>query len=159
MRDDRISRGTTVETKLYDQLDPEDRELMDAARAVLPTAYAPYSGVRVGAALRTATGIVTGSNVENAAYGSTLCAERMAVGRANARGDRAFTAVAIAADGDALPPGRVISPCGACRQVLHEMTHAAAGEVRVLMATPGEDVITIATLAELLPLPFDPLQP
>lgn len=148
-----------METKPYDQLEPEDRELMDAAREVLSTAYAPYSGVRVGAALRTASGIVTGSNVENAAYGSTICAERMAVGRANARGDRAFSAVAVTAAGNALTPGNVVSPCGACRQVLHEMAHPNTDQTRVLMTTPGSDSITIATLAELLPLPFDPLKP
>lgn len=148
-----------METKPYDQLDPEDQELLEAARDVLPTAYAPYSGVHVGAALRTGSGIVTGSNVENAAYGSTICAERMAVGRANARGDRSFTAVAVTATGDVLTAGKVISPCGACRQVLHEMAHATASQTRVLMTTPGSDAVTIATLAELLPLPFDPLKP
>lgn len=130
---------------------------MDAAREVLATAYSPYSRVRVGAALRTADGIVTGSNVENAAYGSTICAERMAVGRANAEGKRAFEAVAITADGVGLPAAQVVSPCGACRQVLHEMAHATGSETRVLMGTPSTDEVTIASLAELLPLPFDRL--
>lgn len=132
---------------------------MDAAREITATAYAPYSGVRVGAALRTASGIVTGSNVENAAYGSTICAERMAVGRANAGGERSFEAVAITADGAALPPGQVVSPCGACRQVLYEMARATGVETRVLMGTPATDEVTIASLAELLPLPFDRLSP
>lgn len=131
---------------------------MDAARDAVSTAYAPYSGVRVGAALETAEGPVTGSNVENGAYGSTLCAERMAVGRANARGFRAFPAVAIAADGDRLHADRPITPCGACRQVLHEMARVTDTETRVLMATPGSDQVTVATLSELLPLPFDPLR-
>ena len=130
---------------------------MDAARAVVDSAYAPYSGVRVGAALLTAEGPVTASNVENGAYGSTICAERMAVGRANARGLRSYPAVAIAATGDRLHAGRPITPCGACRQVLHEMARASDTETRVLMATPGSDEVTIATLDELLPLPFDPL--
>jgi cytidine deaminase len=146
-----------METRPYDALDPDDRALIDAARSVAGTAYAPYSGVRVGAALRTPSGIVTGSNVENGAYGSTICAERMAVGRANARGERSFSAVAVTAIGDALRPGQVTSPCGACRQVLHEMAHVTGTETRVLMTSPGSDDITIASLAELLPLPFDPL--
>jgi cytidine deaminase len=146
-----------VETLRYDQLTPEDRELMDAAREVLATAYAPYSGVRVGAALRTPTGVVTGSNVENAAYGSTICAERMAVGRANAGGARSFSAVAVSALGERLPRGQVVSPCGSCRQVLHEMAATTGTETRVLMDAPGTDRVTIASLAELLPLPFDPL--
>ena len=130
---------------------------MDAARQVLATAYAPYSGVRVGAALRTAGGVVTGSNMENAAYGSTICAERTAVGRASSRGERSFEAVAITADGAALRPDQVIAPCGACRQVLHEMAHATGTATRVLMGTPGTDTVTIAPLEELLPLPFDAL--
>lgn len=132
---------------------------MDAARAAVATAYAPYSGVRVGAALQTADGPVTASNVENGAYGATICAERLAVGRANARGLRAFPTVAIAADGDGLRADRPITPCGPCRQVLHEMARATGTETRVLMATPSSDEVTIATLAELLPLPFDPLGP
>lgn len=147
-----------MESIRYDQLDREDRALMDAARDVVATAYAPYSGVRVGAALRTPAGVVTGSNVENAAYGSTICAERMAVGRANAGGERAFSAVAVTADGEALTAGRAVSPCGACRQVLHEMAAITGTKTRVLMDTPGGDEITIASLAELLPLPFDPLK-
>lgn len=147
-----------METGRYDDLDGPDRELVDAARAACDTAYAPYSGVLVGAALRTAGGaIVTASNVENAAYGSTICAERMAVGRANARGERAFAAVAIAARGAILRPDQVVSPCGGCRQVLHELAVVTGTATRVLMTTPGTDDVTIATLDELLPLPFDAL--
>jgi cytidine deaminase len=130
---------------------------MDAARTAVDSAYAPYSGVRVGAALMTAEGPIAASNVENGAYGSTVCAERMAVGRANARGLRAYSTVAIAATGDRLPTGRPVTPCGACRQVLHEMAVASDTETRVIMATPDSDEVTIATLDELLPLPFDPL--
>jgi cytidine deaminase len=147
-----------VETLPYDDLQPDDRALVDAARAATETAYAPYSGVHVGAALRTPGGdVITGSNVENAAYGSTLCAERMAVGRANALGQRAFTAVAVAAHGNVLRPDQTVTPCGACRQVLHEMAHITGTPTRVLMTTPGTDQVTIATLRELLPLAFDPL--
>lgn len=146
-----------VETSTYDRLDPAERELVDAAREISATAYAPYSGIRVGAALRTGDGsIVTGSNVENAAYGSTICAERMAVGRANARGHRAFPTLAIAASGPDLGAGRPVAPCGACRQVLHEMAASTGTATRVIMTTPGSDAITLASLTELLPLPFDP---
>lgn len=148
-----------METIAYEELDGEDRELLDAAREVRETAYAPYSGVRVGAALRAATGIIAGSNVENAAYGSTICAERMAVGRANAGGDRSFEAVAVTAHGGTLAEDQVVSPCGACRQVLHEMAAITGTETRVIMDTPGGHRVAIATLAELLPFPFDPLSP
>ncbi|HUG40615.1 MAG TPA: cytidine deaminase [Longimicrobiales bacterium] len=147
-----------MERLSYDDLDPADRELVDAARAACDTAYAPYSGVHVGAALRTPGGrVIAGSNVENAAYGSTICAERMAVGRANAEGDRAFTAVAVAARGARLPADQVVTPCGSCRQVLHEMAAVSGTRTRVLMTTPGTDRITIGTLDDLLPLPFGPL--
>ena len=147
-----------MQTTSYDRLTDHDRSLMDAARSAMDTAYAPYSGVRVGAALQTPEGPITGSNVENGAYGSTICAERMAVGRANALGLRSFPAVAIAASGEGLGQGRPVSPCGACRQVLHEMARASGTEdVRILMAAPGSNQVTIATLDELLPLPFEPL--
>ena len=146
-----------METTSYDQLSDKDRRLLDAARAAMQTAYAPYSGIQVGAALETAEGPVTGSNVENAAYGSTICAERLAVGRANARGLRSCPPVAVIATGRALSQDRPVSPCGACRQVLHEMARASGTETRVLMAAPDSDQITVASMAELLPLPFDPL--
>lgn len=145
-----------METTQYQRLSEGDRRLLDAAREALETAYAPYSGVRVGAALDTEAGPVTASNVENGAYGSTICAERLAVGRANARGLRAFPTVAIAADGHGLRADHPVAPCGACRQVLHEMARASDTETRVLMATPGADTVTIASLDELLPLAFDP---
>ncbi len=147
-----------METLRYQDLSDDDRELVDAARTATETAYAPYSRIRVGAALRTGSGrVVTGSNVENAAYGATLCAERMAVGRANAEGERAFTAVAVTALGDSLPSGHPVAPCGTCRQVLHEMASVTGTSTRVLMATPGSDEITIASLRDLLPLAFDRL--
>ena len=147
-----------MERLTYDDLDPADRELVDAARAACETAYAPYSGVHVGAALQVSGGrVIGGSNVENAAYGSTICAERMAVGRANAEGERAFTAVAVAARGENLPADQVVTPCGSCRQVLHEMAAVSGVRTRVLMTTPGTDRVTIGTLDDLLPLPFGPL--
>ena len=89
--------------------------LLAAARAARRHAYAPYSKFRVGAALLTADGkIVTGSNVENASYGLTICAERVAVTKAISDGHRKFQALAIAA------PSALPTPCGACRQVLAE---------------------------------------
>ena len=95
-----------------DDLPPAEQELIEAAVNVRANAYAPYSRFLVGAALLTNDGkVVTGVNVENASYGLTMCAERVAVGAAVAAGHRQFSAIAIASRGG-------VSPCGACRQVL-----------------------------------------
>jgi cytidine deaminase len=92
------------------------RRLMLEAEAARREAYAPYSRFAVGAALLTRGGrIVRGCNVENASFGLSICAERTALFKAVSEGEREFVAVAVAAE-----PGAVASPCGACRQVLHE---------------------------------------
>jgi cytidine deaminase len=91
-------------------------ELRDAAFAAMENAYAPYSNFRVGAAVRTSTGeIVTGCNVENAAYGEALCAERVAISAAVAQGLRGFEEIAVASESDDPAP-----PCGSCRQTMSE---------------------------------------
>src|SRR6476620_2978411 len=96
-------------------INPDD-ELRDAAFAAMENAYAPYSKFRVGAALRTSTGeIITGCNVENAAYGEALCAERVAVAAAVAQGSKSFDEIAIASESDEPSP-----PCGSCRQTMSE---------------------------------------
>src|SRR5208337_1474018 len=94
----------------------DDQELLQPALLAKETAYAPYSGYKVGAALVTESGkVYTGVNVENASLGATNCAERTAVFEAVSGGEQKIVAIAVAADGDTIP-----YPCGICRQVLAE---------------------------------------
>ena len=121
-------------------------QLVQAARAAREHAVARFSGFKVGAALETADGtIVTGCNVENATYGLTVCAERVAMFKALSEGHRIFTRLAIVADTDAPTP-----PCGACRQILWEF----GGNLEIQLANL-KDVQGTHELKALLPLPFD----
>ena len=120
--------------------------LLEAARAARLNAFAPFSGFKVGAALETAGGrIITGCNVENATYGLTICAERVAVVKAVSEGDRQFVRVAVVADTDAPTP-----PCGACRQILWEF----GGDLEVILGNLNEEKARFR-LRDLLPHPFD----
>jgi len=120
--------------------------LVQAARAARERAHAPYSRFKVGAALETADGLViTGCNVENATYGLTICAERVAVVKAISEGHQRFTRIAIVADTTDPTP-----PCGACRQILWEF----GGDIEVILANLSETTAR-HRLAELLPSPFD----
>jgi len=120
--------------------------LVAAALAVRENALAPYSEFRVGAALEDDTGrIHTGCNVENATYGLTMCAERVAVFKALSEGARKFRRIAVAADTDTLTP-----PCGACRQILWEF----CGDIEIILANPRGGTETLR-LRDLFPRPFD----
>lgn len=125
-----------------------DRELVDRAFAMHKFSYVPYSKFPVGAALLCADGTVfTGCNVENAAFGSTICAERTALLKAVSEGHREdLVAVAIAGGGV-----DYCWPCGACRQMLCEF----APNLRVLAAR-GDGAFQTASLADLLPHGFGP---
>ena len=126
--------------------DPSDEALIAAARAAREFARAEYSGFKVGAALELEDGtIVTGCNVENATYGLTLCAERVALVKALSEGHTSFRRVAVVADtADPTPP------CGACRQLLWEY----CGDIPVILANL-ERATGRHSLAALLPLAFD----
>jgi cytidine deaminase len=120
--------------------------LIDAALTARRRAYARYSGFQVGAALLTATGeIFAGCNVENASYGLTQCAERVAIGAAVSAGHRQFVRLDIAASGGA-------PPCGACRQVLAEFSRDLP---LLLVDAERPDVVTETCLAVLLPMQFE----
>ncbi len=120
--------------------------LVDAARNARQRAIAPYSHFLVGAALEAADGtVITGCNIENASYGLTVCAERVALLKALSDGHRAFTRIVVVADTPSPTP-----PCGPCRQLLWEY----CGDIPVIMA----DLSTVTAthqLSALFPMPFD----
>jgi cytidine deaminase len=139
-----------------------DKALFEQAKAAAARAYAPYSGFRVGAAALAASGqVYTGANMENASYGATICAERVALVQALYAGEREFTALAVyaeqtvgngqPADGGDQPAPRpaVAWPCGICRQFLSEFGAAT----RVIVGTDAAR-LEVRTLAELLPDSF-----
>ncbi len=129
--------------------------LIDAARDAASRAYAPYSDYRVGAALLFDDGaVVTGSNVENASYGLSLCAETVAVARALGEGRRGgLDAVAVVGPADK-GDGAPITPCGRCRQVLNEI--AQLGGTDPLILCVGQDEVREVRLSRLLPHAFGP---
>ena len=127
-------------------MSPIDEALVEAARAARAHAWAPFSRFAVGAAVRHRDGrIFTGCNVENATYGLTICAERVAMFKALSEGHRTFRRVAVVADTEAPTP-----PCGACRQILWEF----GGDLEVILANLKRETGR-HRLKDLLPLPFD----
>ena len=121
-------------------------QLIEKAQQARQRAYAPYSNYRVGAALLTSTGdVFSGANVENAAYPTSICAERVAIFKAVSEGQRQFQAIAVVTENGG-------SPCGSCRQVLAEF----GLETLVLIADAQGRVVQEMTVAELLPGAFRP---
>ena len=130
-----------------------DDELIALAAAARANAYVPYSRFAVGAAALTRSGhVYTGANVENASYGLTVCAERVAVWKAVSEGDPEITTLAVVTENG-------VTPCGACRQVLAEFAHGRASlrGLRVLVADAA-GLRRAYTLDELLPDAFTPGQ-
>jgi cytidine deaminase len=121
-------------------------EIVRLARAARESAHAPFSGYKVGAALRARAGeVVTGCNVENASYGLTMCAERVAVFKAVSEGLRGFDAIAVVVDSP-----KLAAPCGPCRQILWEF----CGDIWVRMENLRGRGVT-RRMSELLPMAFD----
>jgi len=124
----------------------EKQSLIDLANEARRRAYVPYSNYAVGAALRTKTGrLFTGVNVENAAYPTTICAERVAIFKAVSEGEREFEVIAVVTDNGG-------SPCGGCRQVLAEF----GLDTIVLIADGQGKLIKQTTVKDLLPEAFTP---
>ena len=125
---------------------PDYDALITAAKHARENAHARFSNIKVGAALRTSSGkIFGGCNVENATYGLTICAERVAIFKAISEGERRFDAIAVVTDTDALTP-----PCGACRQLIWEF----CGDVPVVLSNLKGKTETIP-MRVLFPKPFD----
>ncbi|MBM4286852.1 MAG: cytidine deaminase [Deltaproteobacteria bacterium] len=120
--------------------------LIDLARQARQAAYAPYADFKVGAAVLTADGrVFTGCNIENASYGATICAERVAIFSAVAAGQRQIAALAVIAD-----TPKPVAPCGLCRQVLQEF----GPDCQVIMANLAGEY-QVVPMAQLFPYPFD----
>ena len=125
-------------------------ELALAAKSARDSAYSPYSGYTVGAALLTKSGkIYLGSNIENASYSLTMCAERTAIFKAVSDGEREFSAIAIAGAKAGEEVSGPFAPCGSCRQVLSEFS--SADTAVIVVTADGYDIYTIG---ELLPEGF-----
>lgn len=125
---------------------PEFDSLIQAAQSARENAHAPFSNFKVGAALRANSGRVFGGcNVENATYGLTVCAERVAIFKAISEGERKFDAIAVVTDTDTLTP-----PCGACRQLIWEF----CGDVPVIMSNL-KGKVEVLQMSQLFPKPFD----
>lgn len=146
-----------VIVKQEDELTTQELALLDEARRATYRSYAPYSHFSVGAAVELANGtLVSGSNQENAAYPSGLCAERTAVFYAGSQyPDQPIRRLCIAArdtNGDFLP--RPISPCGACRQVMLEAEQRAGQPIEVMLYGT-EEILIVHSIRDLLPIGFD----
>lgn len=144
------------EYESLEQLDPRDRELAQAAIDATKSAYAPYSHFNVGAAVRLDNGeIIKGSNQENAAYPSGICAERTAMFYASANyPENTMTAIAITASQNGTLCENPVSPCGACRQVMAEYQTKGGHPMEILLIG-GKKIWKFGKVDDVLPLIFD----
>ena len=145
-----------IEFESLDQLDPQDRELAEAAIEATKGSYAPYSGFNVGAAVRLDTGeIVKGANQENAAYPSGLCAERTAMFYASASYPGSIIeSIAGTASQNGILCSSPASPCGACRQVMAQY-QTKGGRPMTIILVGGKKIWKFDKVDDLLPLIFD----
>lgn len=149
--------NTKVKVCTVDELPDADREVVDAARAATANSYAIYSHFNVGAAVRLANGIiVSGSNQENAAYPSGLCAERTTLFWANSQyPTQPVEVLAIAARNEQGELATPIPPCGACRQVILETEKRFSKAMRIILYGTKECYVIDDGVKALLPLSFD----
>ncbi|MCC8188073.1 MAG: cytidine deaminase [Bacteroides sp.] len=147
---------TVIKVYQYDELSEADQTLVAAAMGATARSYAPYSRFSVGAAALLANGtLITGTNQENAAYPSGLCAERTALFYANSQyPDQAITTLAVAARTESDFIDMPIPPCGACRQVILETEKRYKQPIRILLYGKDE-IYEMKSIGDLLPLSFD----
>ena len=140
----------------WNELSQSDRELVERAYAVSKTAYAPYSKFHVGASLRLSNNqIVTGSNQENIAYPSGLCAERVALFYTGSHfPNEQIQTLCVVAEGDLLPIDKILSPCGACRQVMLETEVRQKKSYKIILVSQNGVTIVFNSAVDLLPLAF-----
>ncbi|HQV01634.1 MAG: cytidine deaminase [Bacteroidia bacterium] len=140
-----------------DSLPALEKNLMLAAMQAAQSAYAPYSSFFVGAAAQLENGtIVLGSNQENAAYPSSLCAERVALFSVGAQHpDIPVVAIAVTAFMGNLDNQHPVSPCGACRQVMSEFEHRYGKPVKMIMMASPNQIIVLESVKQLLPFTFN----
>ena len=148
---------TKIKVGTIDELSSKEREVVDAARKATANSYAVYSGFKVGAAVRLSDGtIVSGTNQENAAYPSGICAERTTLFWANSQHpDKAVEILAIAARTAEGELERPITPCGACRQVILETEKRFKTPIRIILYGSKECYIIEDGIKALMPLSFD----
>lgn len=140
----------------WGELDPMDQELVKKSIEISDAAYAPYSKFKVGATLRLKSGrIVSGSNQENIAYPSGLCAERVALFYAgsNYPNDEVET-ICVIAKGNLVPVEQLLSPCGGCRQVMLETQNRQERNIRVILVSQNGVTLLFNRVEDLLPLSF-----
>lgn len=154
-----MKRQLSVEYDFFEswkELSSDDQELVSNAFEVMDSAYAPYSKFKVGASLRLSNGrIINGSNQENVAYPSGLCAERVALFYAGANFPGATVqTLCVVAKGELLPFDRLLSPCGGCRQVMMETESRQNENIRVILISQNSNAVIFNSSKSLLPLAF-----
>ena len=138
------------------ELSPEEQALIKNAKSSFKNAYAPYSGFLVGASILLENGeVINGSNQENVAYPSGLCAERVALFYTGSQYPQiAIKTIAVSALSKTFDITDVVSPCGACRQVMAEYQQKQNSEIRILLHSPNDDVFITNSVQDLLPFMF-----
>lgn len=154
-----MQKSLTINYAQYDNwksLDANDQELVTKAFAVSESAWAPYSKFKVGAAVLLKNGtVITGSNQENIAYPSGLCAERVALFYTGANYvNEEIDTLAIVAKGDLVPEEQELSPCGSCRQVMLESENRQKNLFRIILVNQDGSANVFSSARDLLPLAF-----